>query len=172
MKSKKITVMLALSLILAVSILLAACGAPLSAAEKPVGATGGAVAQVALQTASPALTHSNQTRLDDQGMVEVMIQPINLSSPGETLDFDVSMNTHSVDLSMDLTSLATLVTDTGKTAQALKWGASAGGHHVSGKLSFPAKVDGSPLLAGAKQLTLVIKNVAAPARTFVWELGS
>ena len=171
MKRKTVVVTLALSLVSAVSILLAACGAPLSAAEKPVDVTAGAVTQVAAQTSLPALTHSNQTRLDEQGMVEVMIQPINLSSPGETLDFDVSMNTHSVDLSMDLTSLATLTTDTGKTAQALKWDAPAGGHHVSGKLSFPAKVDGSLLLAGAKQLTLVIKDVAAPARTFVWELG-
>jgi hypothetical protein len=42
------------------------------------------------------------TRLDEQGMVTVEVTPLNLGMPGETLVFEVSMNTHSVDLSMDL----------------------------------------------------------------------
>jgi hypothetical protein len=106
---------------------------------------------------------------DEQGAVAIEIVPVKLNAPGRTLVFNVRMNTHSVDLSMDLAELATLSTDTGKTVQAIGWDAPSGGHHVSGKLSFPTDVDGSPLLAGASKLTLTLTNVDAPERVFVWE---
>lgn len=110
------------------------------------------------------------TRTDSQGAVTLEVTPLNLDNPGDALQFDVSMSTHSVDLSMDLVTLATLTTDTGSTVQATLWDGPKGGHHVEGKLSFPASQDGKSFLAGAKQLTLTIKNVDAPERTFVWEL--
>jgi len=103
-------------------------------------------------------------------MVTVEITPSNLSDPSDRLDFDVAMNTHSVDLSMDLATLATLSTDTGITVQATLWDAQPGGHHVSGKLIFPATKDGKPILEGAGRLTLTIVNVDAPSRVFEWQL--
>jgi len=108
-------------------------------------------------------------RLDEQGAVVVEITPLNLNSPGETLDFQISLNTHSVDLSMDLAALSTLKTDTGYSVQATAWEAPLGGHHVSGKLSFPATVNGASLLADATKLTLTMLNLDAPERKFVWE---
>lgn len=69
-----------------------------------------------------------QPRLDEQGAVSVMITPLNQNNAYETIDFQVAMNTHSVDLSMDLAALATLSTDTGYTVQAVLWEAPAGGH--------------------------------------------
>jgi hypothetical protein len=108
-------------------------------------------------------------QVDKQGSVEIEIIPVKLNYPGSTLDFKVSMNTHSVDLSMNLAELATLSTDTGKTVQATQWDAPAGGHHVSGKLTFPSSVDGAPLLDGVKKLTLTLNNIDAPKRIFVWE---
>ena len=72
---------------------------------------------------------------------------------------------------MDLAALATLATDRGKTVQASQWDAPSGGHHVSGKLIFPATVDGQPLLEGAQKLTLTIKNLDAPERVFSWDLN-
>jgi len=48
------------------------------------------------------------TRLDEQGAVVFEVTPLNLGTPAETLEFDVAMNTHSVDLSMDLAGLSTL----------------------------------------------------------------
>ena len=108
-------------------------------------------------------------RVDEQGAVVVEITPLNLSNPGSTLDFLVSLDTHSVDLSMDLAAMATLVTDTGYTLQATEWNAPVGGHHVSGKLLFPAAVDGTPLLNGVKKLTITLVDVDVPERTFVWE---
>jgi hypothetical protein len=88
-----------------------------------------------------------------------------------TLDFEVAMNTHSVDLSMDLAALATLSTDAGQQVGASAWQAPRGGHHVSGVLSFPATDgDGNDLLVGASQLTLTVRNLDAAARTFTWNL--
>lgn len=114
----------------------------------------------------------NATQTDSQGAVTFDVTPLNLKNPAESLQFDVSMSTHSVDLSMDLATLATLTTDTGKTVQATFWDGPKGGHHVEGKLSFPANQNGKSVLDGAKQLTLTIKDVDAPERTFVWELSA
>ena len=109
-------------------------------------------------------------RMDEQGAVTVEVKPVNLTKPGETIEFEVGLNTHSVDLSMDLASLATLTTDTGKMVQASQWDAPPGGHHVSGKLIFPATVDGQPLLDGARTLTLTLQNLDVPERLFSWDL--
>ncbi|MFQ5614858.1 MAG: hypothetical protein ACE5GO_00080 [Anaerolineales bacterium] len=95
-------------------------------------------------------------QIDEQGAVAVEVTPLNLDAPGATLDFQVSMNTHSVDLSMNLAGLATLTTDTGMTVQAIQWDAPLGGHHVGGTLSFPAEVDGVYVMEGAASLTLTI----------------
>ena len=124
-------------------------------------------------TAVPTQTVEPQpdlTKSDAQGSVTVEVKPENLDKPGDALIFDVSMNTHSVDLGMDLTQLAVLTTDTGKTVQALKWDAPRGGHHVAGKLSFPAALDGKKLLDGASSFTITINNVDVPARIFTWQL--
>jgi hypothetical protein len=110
-------------------------------------------------------------RTDEQGAVMFEVTPLNLTAATDTLDFDVAMNTHSVDLSMDLATLATLTTDTGVTIHAEKWDATPGGHHVSGKLIFPAMNGGKSILDGASKLTLTIANVDAPSRVFEWQLN-
>lgn len=112
----------------------------------------------------------NLTRTDQQGAIVVEVKPLNLGNPSDQLEFDVVMDTHSVDLSMDLATLATLTTDTGITVQATVWDAPRGGHHVEGKLTFPAVKDGKSILEGAGKLTLTIVNVDAPSRTFDWAL--
>lgn len=109
-------------------------------------------------------------RSDNQGAVTVTITPINLENPGETLNFNVSLQTHSVDLSMDVASLSTLITDTGVSAKGISWDGAKGGHHVTGKLSFPASQDGKPVLQGAKTVTITIQNIDASERTFTWDI--
>jgi hypothetical protein len=110
------------------------------------------------------------TRMDQQGAVIMEVTPLNLGTPAETLDFDVVLNTHSVDLGMDLAALSTLTTDTGISMQATLWDAPRGGHHVSGKLVFPAVQDGKSILEGTTILTLIVVDVDAPSRIFEWEL--
>ena len=110
------------------------------------------------------------TRVDQQGAIIVEVTPLNLDTPADTLEFEVVMDTHSIDLGMDLATLATLTTDTGIKVQAVLWDAPRGGHHVSGKLIFPATKDGASILADAGRLTLTIINLDASSLVFEWEL--
>lgn len=109
-------------------------------------------------------------QLDEQGAVVMEVTPLNLNTTADTLEFEISMNTHSVDLSMDLARFATLTTDAGITVDAAEWDAPRGGHHVNGKLLFPSTVDGTPVLAGATDITIQIRDVDASLRTFAWHV--
>ena len=154
----------ALPLLLTLTLILAACSTAPSA-EPPPTAAAAAASPTGDSTASSELTRSDQ-----QGMVTVDITPLNLTSSGDTLEFDIALNTHSVDLSMDLATLANLATDTGITIQPALWDAPRGGHHVEGKLIFPATVDGKSILEGANNLTLTITDLDVPSRVFEWQL--
>ncbi len=148
-----------------VALLLAACSSK-PAVPTPLPAT--APIQAATQAGQAAA--SDLTRTDGQGAVEFAVTPLNLAAPGATLDFDVSMNTHSVDLGWDLAAQATLATDTGLQVIGQKWPVGSG-HHYEGTLSFPVTTgEGKPLLASAKTLTLTIRDTDVPERVFTWEL--
>ena len=159
--------------------LLAAC-APLQTAADRTTPDPAPVSDITpTQTDDPALIptlfpnaddNNELSRLDEQGAVIFEVTPLNLGTAAEILEFDIAMNTHSVDLSMDLATLSTLSTDTGVTIQATKWDAVPGGHHVEGKLLFPAMQDGKSILEGTSNLTLTIVNVDAASRVFEWEL--
>jgi len=112
------------------------------------------------------------TRTESQGEVTLKITPLNLENPGDTLQFKVVMDTHLVELDMDLATLATLTTDTGLTLQPTLWDAPKGGHHAEGTLTFPASLDGKSVLDDAKQLTLTISNVDNATGIFTWNLGT
>lgn len=150
-------------LLLVMALVLAACSptAPTSDQTPP---------QPASVSTEPAEVSDNLTRSDQQGAVTVNVTPLNLKGPSDQLEFDIALETHSVDLSMDLATLATLTTDTGITVQATKWDAPRGGHHVEGKLVFPGTKDGKTILDNARKLTLTITNVDAPSRIFEWVL--
>ena len=168
-----------LPLLFALSLILAACA---SAQANPVATQPPSEpisSALPTPTDNPALLPTlfpntvgsgEMTRMDEQGAVIFEVTPLNLGTPADTLEFDVAMNTHSVDLGMDLAQLATLSTDTGLTIQAEKWDATPGGHHVDGKLIFPSAQNGTSFLEGASTLTLTIVNVDAASRVFEWEL--
>jgi hypothetical protein len=109
------------------------------------------------------------TQTDSQGAISVEITPEDLKTIGDSLVFDVSLNTHSIDLSMDIAQLSTLTTDTGAIIQATTWDATRGGHHVSGKLIFNTVVDGKNLLDGVKGFTITITGLDVPSRQFSWQ---
>jgi hypothetical protein len=168
----------ALPLLLALTLILVAC-APQANPDSTQPPAQPVSPVIATPTDDPALIPtlfpntsdaSDMTRMDEQGAVIFEVTPLNLGTPADTLEFAVSMNTHSVDLSMDLAQLATLSTDAGLTVQASKWDATPGGHHVSGKLIFPSTQDTKSILEGASKLTLTIINVDAESRIFEWEL--
>ncbi len=133
----------------------------------------GTATRTAVPSATAAVTveeAKGPTRTDEQGAVVFEVTPLNLDSPGETLDFEVVMNTHSVDVGWDLAALAVLRTDSGLEVQATSWPIGSG-HHYGGTLSFPATAaDGEQILDGAAVLTLTIRDTDVPERVFVWDL--
>ena len=123
-----------------------------------------------VSSGNSAAQFDSSMRTDEQGAIIFEVTPLNLNAPANTLEFNIALTTHSIDLSMDLATLASLTTDTGVTVQATLWDAPRGGHHVEGKLVFPATQDGKSILEGAGKLTLTILNVDADSRIFEWEL--
>jgi len=112
-------------------------------------------------------------RMDSQGAVEFVVSPRSWTrETAGTIEFEISMDTHSVDLSMDLAELSTLQTDLGVSVAALDWSGGSG-HHVVGVLRFPAVGSTGPaVLEGAGLLILTIRDVDAPTRVFQWEVAS
>jgi len=171
MFSKPVT---ATAILMAVVLILSACsGQPAAFAlmTAPIQPTvTQAVQAVAAasptQSARPAIPLGDLTRTNEGGSVTVKVKPLNLGNGGTTIEFDVVMDTHSVELgAFDLSKLAALKTDTGAEIQPSTYKGGSG-HHVEGKLSFP-----TDKLTGAKTLTLILKNVAGVAeRTFTWNL--
>jgi len=133
---------------------------------QPTAAPSGAILE---EVPNGSAWPDGRSQTSDLGMVTVVVTPLNLNGPDGTLKFDVTMDTHSVELNMDLATLATLTTDNGLSVSPAAWDAATGsGHHVSGILSFPAAIDGQPLLGGATELTLAMRGVDAPERIFTW----
>lgn len=122
-------------------------------------------------TSETATSAADLARSDAQGAVEFVVTPLNLGAAGATLDFDISMNTHSVDLGWNLAAQSVLATDTGLEVTGQSWPVGSG-HHYEGTLTFPATTaGGASLLDGAGRLTLTIRDTDVPQRVFTWELG-
>ncbi len=102
----------------------------------------------------------------NEGGVEVAVTPVNLSLNLPSWSFDVSLSTHSVELSEDLVSVSKLVLDSGEVLNPSSWeGDPPGGHHRGGTLTFktPTKSPSS--------ITLKILGVGGvPEREFKWDL--
>ena len=123
------------------------------------------------ETGSETRAAADIVRSDAQGAVEFVVTPLILAAAGATLDFDVSMNTHSVDLGWDLAAQSVLATDTGLEVTGQSWPVGSG-HHFEGTLSFPSTTSsGEFLLDGAASLTLTIRDTDVAARVFTWELA-
>lgn len=112
-------------------------------------------------------------RVSAEGAIQITVRPLNLQSPGETLDFEVALDTHTVDLAFDLAALAVLRNDEGRVLQALSWDGGRGGHHLRGRLSFPARdAAGVPLIGErTRYVELILRDVGGvPERIFRWEV--
>lgn len=158
----------ALGWLLLTVLLLAACQGATSGPNLPLATDDVVTEGITANDPVPATTYA--TLEDKQGQVTVLVKPLNLDNPAETLDFEVTLDTHSIDLSLDLAALASLTTDDGRQVGAAGWDAPQGGHHVSGVLSFPVLVDGVTLLDETTHLTLTLRDVDVPERVFTWNL--
>lgn len=85
--------------------------------------------------------------------------------------FDITLDTHSVDLdALDLAD-AILRNDRGDTLTATPWDAPKGGHHREGALTFDG--DAASFLDDAEWIELVFTGIGdLPERTLRWEVGT
>lgn len=101
----------------------------------------------------------------DQG-VTVKVTAKSVGLLGSRWEFAVVLDTHSADLSDDLTQSATLTTDDGRTLKPTGWlGAPSGGHHREGVLVFDVP---APRPVGI-ELRIDRPGESAP-RIFRWQL--
>jgi hypothetical protein len=122
----------------------------------------GTLAACSSSPASPSAASLLPVRSVGAGAVEVKITPTALDSSGA--EFTIVLDTHSADLSLDLTTSSQL--DVDGTAWAVDgWtGDGPGGHHRAGQLRFTAK--------GSAQgtATLRISGLPEPVEA-TWDLG-
>lgn len=111
---------------------------------------------------------SNESKEQSEGNVTVIVTPLKLIR-GESPVFQLTFETHSVDLSFDVSAITTLMDDIGILYGVPVWnGSPPGGHHRKGTLSFS-----QPLAPSIQQVTITLFNIAdVPKRTFTWQVKS
>ena len=121
-----------------------------------------------------ATTMSAKTELSDRasamapqtktiGAVEFEVTPVSVVY-GKDIVFELSLNTHSVELDYDYTQIATLTDGRGNSYQPTQWTGGSSGHHLQGKLIF------EPLPENPNQLTLTLEGIDNKSEAFTWQL--
>jgi len=127
---------------------------------------GLALATAPLVTVAQARPEATAAQSSSGQGVTVKVTPKSIGSPDSRWEFAVALDTHSADLSDDLTQTATLTTDDGRTLKPVSWvGAALGGHHREGVLAFDVPAP----RPSAVELRIDRPGESAP-RTFRWEL--
>lgn len=105
------------------------------------------------------------SQVNEEANVSIEVTP-KVAEIGKDTQFQIAFNTHSVDLSFDVTKTVILVDDKGNNYTDSSWdGAGPGGHHRDGFLSFNTP------LKDTKYIELIIKDVAGvPERKFRWNI--
>ena len=119
---------------------------------------------IAALTKNPSNNNSLETKESTEGPVSVTVTPLGLENNSPTGNFEISLDTHSEELSADLVAVSELVDDQGKIYLPISWeGDGPGGHHREGVLKF------NPISPKPKSLVLKIKDVGGiPERSFKW----
>ncbi len=106
------------------------------------------------------------TKQSEENNVTVVVSPRAITPESQTVDFEITLDTHSVELDADLSAEAKIITDSGAPLAALSFeGDPPGGHHRRGVLRMPLP---NPL---PNQLVLVLPRMgAAQERVFTWAL--
>ncbi|MDP2818879.1 MAG: hypothetical protein Q8O29_11520 [Polaromonas sp.] len=134
---------------------------------------GGRILAVALGLVATPLAALAQTSAEatatrsssDRG-VTVKVTPKLVGSPGSRWEFGIVLETHSTDLSDDLTQIATLTTNDGRILRPTAWvGAGPTGHHREGVLAFEVP----PPRPSAVELKIARPGESEP-RIFRWQL--
>lgn len=122
-------------------------------------------AQKEISEASEIETSSSfSLKKDETGSVTVSVTP-KFTPESSEWDFALTLQTHSVELSMDILESVVLLDADGSEGKPLSWdGDPPEGHHRTGTLRFAA-LDPVP-----DTIVLRVKDIAGvPVREFVWE---
>ena len=125
--------------------------------KQKLAATTSAKAELSDQSS----TLASQTKT--MGTVEVEVTPISVVSEKDTV-FELSLDTHSVELNYDYTQIAVLTDDRGNSYQPTQWTGGSSGHHLQGELIF------EPLSENPNQLTLTLEGIDNKSEAFTWQL--
>src|SRR3989338_724959 len=103
-------------------------------------------------------------QINNEGEVSISVFPKNIKN--SVLEFEVTLNTHSVELSEDLTQVSVLVNSEGEEEKSTEWeGDPPAGHHRKGILKFNA------LSSQPEFIILKIRGVGGiKERIFQWVL--
>lgn len=121
--------------------------------------------QSATQSQKQKLPAGFEARTNSEGPVSVQVTPVELGQ--DKWNFEIILNTHSVELDYDLAKLAGLIDASGKENLPLSWeGDPPEGHHREGTLVFEA-INPKPT-----SITLKVKEVGGiKERNFVWTIA-
>jgi hypothetical protein len=113
----------------------------------------------------PAQAGGWEEQANNEGAVTIAVVPIGDLNQEGTLNFAVTLSTHSVELRQDLVEVSYLVDGEGNQYKPIAWeGDPPGGHHREGILSFNA------VAAQLQTFKIVIRDIEGiPERVFVWE---
>ena len=123
-----------------------------------------------------AATAADQTQTAELGAITFKVTPLNLEdAKAETLDFNIVLDTHTVDLNFDLAELVTLQIGDQEVA-ASAWETAGSGnsnHHVEGTLRFATTdADGNALREAATEVSVVFRGLPGDSEhVFVWRLS-
>ena len=108
-----------------------------------------------------------EPQTNNEGGVAIVVRPQSIKENAASWNFEISLDTHSVELNEDLVEASVLIDKNGKEYQPVEWeGDSAGGHHRSGVLKF------APISPWPKMIELKIRGVnGIEQRIFRWNLS-
>lgn len=112
----------------------------------------------------PVQTLGLEPQSNNDGPVTVIVVPRKSASAG-TWEFEITLETHSVELNEDLMKTSVLIADN-KNYEPLAWdGDPPGGHHRNGILQF------APISPQPESIALKIRSIGGvEERNFIWQL--
>lgn len=119
-----------------------------------------------VQKVIPTNQNVLSTQTNSEGSVTVKVTPVDIPD-GKQWKFSIVLDTHSDELSQDLTSIISLTDDKENVYKPISWvGSPPGGHHREGELIFDS-ISPKP-----SSISLKVKNIGGiTERIFLWELG-
>ena len=105
-----------------------------------------------------------ETKTDEQASITVMVTPLDLSPQSIEWKFNITMDTHSVELDQDLVAISILTDGRGNEYKPIRWDGPVSDHHREGVLIF------NPITPYPQHLKLRINDIGDIQRFFTWIL--